>query len=183
MRRSRTEEPMARFAYRFWSESEAPIGRHDVADGGCSCPGCSGGNLPTPQAYAPPTGGTAANGLPILNWDQAAAQITRDSPGWSFTLGTPSTVTYGFRATAPAVMDGGTGGFARLNQAQIIAAERALALWSEVANITFVRVGSGTTGPGAFTNDATILFGNWTTGLPTINGFAYLPTPGGDGGG
>src|SRR4029079_17216749 len=51
-------------------------------------------------------------------------------------------------------------------------AERALQLWSEVANIQFVRVGSGTSGPDAYSDNATILFGNYTAG-DTTNSFTY----------
>src|SRR5687767_3927565 len=56
---------------------------------------------PPPQAFQPPTSGTAPNGLPIYSWDQAAAQITRLNTSWSFSLGEGVTVTYAFRSTAP----------------------------------------------------------------------------------
>jgi len=133
-----------------------------------SLPGDTG-----PQFYLPPTSGVAANGLPIYSWNQAAAQITRPNASWS-ALGTPATVTYGFRSTQPTMPDD-TGGFSRFTSAQITAAELALRLWSDVANITFVRVGSGTTGEGAYSNSATILFSNYATGAGEASAFAYYP--------
>src|SRR5678816_1896014 len=46
---------------------------------------------------------------------------------------------------------------------------------SDVANITFLRMGSGTDGPGAYANEATILFGDYTGGRETASAFAYYP--------
>jgi len=140
----------------------------------CGCPICAGYSPSTPQAFAPPTSGTAANGLPIYSWDQAAAQLTRDSNGWSGIVGQSAVVTYAFRTTA-ATPPSGVGGFTQFSEAQIVAAIEALALWSEVANITFVRVGSGTSGPGAYSDSASILFGNYDTGFEGASAFAYFP--------
>jgi len=131
-----------------------------------------------PVSFVPPTSGTAGNGLPIYNWDQAAAQIIRHDVSWSWNLGTAAVVTYGFRSSIdPANMPGDTTGFVRFNELQIIAAEAALQLWSDVANITFVRQGSGTSGEGAYTNNATILFANYTEGAEGAAAFAYYPWP------
>ena len=134
-----------------------------------------------PQFFMPPTSGTAPNGLPVYNWDQAAAQLARDGGSWSFSHGVGVTVTYGFRSTAPANMPDDTGGFSRFNAVQILAAETALQLWSDVANITFTRVGSGTSGEGAYTNNASILFSNYSTGAEGAAAFAYYPSPGATG--
>lgn len=125
-----------------------------------------------------PTSGVAANGKPIFDWDGAAAQLTRSGSSWSFSLGQPATVTYGFRASAPSSMPDGVSGFQQFNSAQIMAAEAALQLWSDVANITFVRVGAGVSGPGAYSNSATMLFANYTTETDPASAFAFLPTPG-----
>jgi hypothetical protein len=140
----------------------------------CGCPICAGFSPSTPQAFIPPTSGTAGNGLPIYSWDQAAAQLTRDSNGWSGIVGQAAVVTYAFRATA-ANPPSGVSGFTQFSEAQIIAAIEALALWSEVANITFVRVGSGTSGAGAYSDSAAILFGNYNTGFEGASAFAYFP--------
>jgi serralysin len=131
----------------------------------------------TPQYFMPPTSGTAANGKPIYSWDQAALQITRDDVSWSFSLGAAVTVTYAYRSTAPASMPEDTSGFSRFSTAQILAAEAALQLWSDVANITFQRVGSGISGNGAYSNNATILFANYSSGAEGASAFAYYPWP------
>ena len=80
-------------------------------------------------------------GKPSMTVDQAASQLLRGEPGWSAALGVPATVTYAFRATAPTKMPSDTSGFSQFNAAQITQAEKALQAWSDVANITFVRVG------------------------------------------
>jgi hypothetical protein len=135
----------------------------------------------TPQFFMPPTSGTAPNGLPVYNWDQAAAQLARDGGSWSFSHGASVTVTYAFRSTAPGAMPDDTGGFSRFSAAQIAAAETALQLWSDVANITFLRVGSGSSGEGAYSNNASILFSNYSTGAEGAAAFAYYPSPGATG--
>lgn len=146
----------------------------------CACPVCGGGTT-TREYFIPPSSGSASNGKTIYSWDQAAAQLTRGGYTWSSTLGGSVTITYGFRSTAPSNMPDDSGGFSRFNELQIIATIEALALWSEVANITFVRVGSGTTGEGAYTNSATMLFSNYSTGVEGAAAFAYLPSPGSTG--
>jgi hypothetical protein len=140
----------------------------------CVCPACA---TAAAEYFVPPTGGTASNGKPVFDWDQAAIQLTRGDNSWSVTLGTPATVTYGFRAFAPSAMPSDTDGFSRFSAAQIQAAEASLRLWSDVANITFVRVGVGATGEAAYTSAASILFGNYATGAADAAAFAYLPSP------
>jgi serralysin len=114
---------------------------------------------------------------PIFSWDQAAVQITRNGAAWVPTTGTATTVTYAFRASASSMPDD-TGGFTQLSGAQIDSTVAAFAAWSDVANITFVRVGSGNSGPGAYSNDATILVGGYSTGAAGAAAFAYLPSTG-----
>jgi serralysin len=147
---------------------------HDGFDAGCQCPGCCAGR----EAAILPSDGVAANGKTVFDWNQAAAQLTRSGASWSQALGAPVVVTYAFRATAPTVMPDSIGGFQQFTSAQIIAAETALQLWSDVAGITFVRVGTGTSGTQAYSNSATILFGNYTTENDPAAAFAYLPVNG-----
>ncbi len=123
-----------------------------------------------PQYALLPTSGTAQNGKTILSWDQAAAQITRESDGWGLSLGVGATVTYAYRATAPIAMPGDTSGFSQFSVAQIAATETALALWADVANITFVRANAS-----GYSNSATILFGNYSAGQAGASAFAFLP--------
>ena len=119
--------------------------------------------------------GPTDNGKPSLTIDQAANQIVRGEPGWSSALGQGFTVTYAFRADAPAQMPDDSGGFQEFNPAQIAQATLALQAWSDVANITFVRVGAGTSGPAAYSDNATILFGDYTTGEDGAAAFGEFP--------
>src|SRR5438270_12594719 len=65
-----------------------------------------------PQAFlnADSRDGVAANGKLSYTIDQAANQIIRGEPGWSQSLGAPFTVTYAYRANAPATMPDDAGG-------------------------------------------------------------------------
>ncbi|HEY9234885.1 MULTISPECIES: M10 family metallopeptidase C-terminal domain-containing protein [Phenylobacterium] len=119
--------------------------------------------------------GGVVGGKQSLTIDQAAYHLVHGEPGWSSQLQTPATVTYAYRADAPAVMPDGVSGFTRFTTAQILQAEQALTSWSDVANITFVRVGAGASGEGAYSDQATILLGNYTTGRETAAAFAYFP--------
>jgi len=158
----------------------------------CACPVCAGqavvadepavaladdGDGFGPQAYlnADQRDGIATNGKPSFSIDEAAWQIVRGDPGWSGALRTPFTVSYAFRSTAPGTMPDDAGGFQRFNSAQIAQTELALKGWSDVANITFVRVGSGATGEAAYSNSAAILFANYTTGVSGASAFASYP--------
>ena len=120
--------------------------------------------------------GLQPNGKPSFTIDEAAVQLTRSglTQNGQDVLGTAATVTYAFRASA-AVMPEDTGGFSVFSAAQIKAAELALSTWSDVANVTFVRVGAGTAGPQAFSNNAELLFGNYATGAASAAAFAYYP--------
>jgi serralysin len=112
---------------------------------------------------------------PHFTVDQAAVQIDRSNLNWnSGVLGQPATVTYAFRLTAPSSMPDDSGGFTQFNAQQILQAEAALSAWADVANITFVRVGSGR-GLDAYSDNATILFGNYSTGEAGAAAFAYYP--------
>lgn len=101
--------------YPSYSESDIRVQIDDVA---CACPMCSGFSFSGPQAFTQPQSGGASNGLPIYNWNQAAAQIARDSSGW----GAGAVVTYGFRASEPGAMPPGVSGFVPFNAEQIAVA-------------------------------------------------------------
>jgi Ca2+-binding RTX toxin-like protein len=104
--------------------------------------------------------GIADNGKSSLTIDEAASQIVRGEPGWSGALGVGATVTYAYRADAPTVMPDTAGGFQEFTAAQIAQTELALKAWSDVADIHFVRVGSGASGPAAYSDNATCDGGN-----------------------
>ncbi len=116
----------------------------------------------------------ADNGKPQFSWDEAAIQITRSGASWANAFHTSAVVTYSFRSTAPATMPDDTGGFSRFSAAQIAAAEATLAAWAAVANITFQRVDDGD----GYSNNAAIVFGNYSSGASGAAAFAYLPTSG-----
>jgi serralysin len=138
----------------------------------------------TLEADAVPMGNSSPtlfpdNGLPMFSWDQAALQITREGATWNNDVqGAPVVVTYAFRSTAPARMPSDTAGFERFSAVQIDAAEAALQALAQVSNIQFVRVGSGASGDGAYSNNAAILFGNYNSGEAGAAAFAYLPQSG-----
>ncbi|SFK68449.1 M10 family metallopeptidase C-terminal domain-containing protein [Caulobacter sp. UNC279MFTsu5.1] len=119
--------------------------------------------------------GATVNGKPSLTIAQAGLHLVGGEPGWSSALGVAFTVTYAFRSTAPAPMPEDTGGFTRFNAVQIAQAEYALQAWSDVANITFTRVGSGASGDQAYSNNAAILFANYATGQDGAAAFANYP--------
>ncbi|MBL8771919.1 MAG: M10 family metallopeptidase C-terminal domain-containing protein [Phenylobacterium sp.] len=158
---------------------------------GCGCPVCAGqavvlddGVAATPLAYlnADERSGTTVNGKQSFSIDRAGLQMTgfnpatmEPYPGWGGTAGQAYTVTYAFRATAPLNMPSDTEGFQRFNSTQMFAAEQAMLAWSDVARITFVRVGSGFEGEGAYSDNASILLGNYTSGQSGASAFANYP--------
>ncbi len=118
--------------------------------------------------------GTASNGKISLTIDQAAVRLTGGEGGWTY-LGGAVQVSYAFRASEPVNYPTGISGFSRFSSAQISQTELALAAWSDAARITFVRVGSGTSGDSAYSNFATMLFSNYDTGLSGSAAFSYYP--------
>ena len=110
-------------------------------------------------------GGDSPNTKPSYTVDQAAVQLTRwnSSLNGYGVLGQLGVITYGFRASATS-MPSDTAGFSRFNTAQIDATERSLHAWADVANLTFIRVGTGDSGDGAYSNEAGMLFANYSSG-------------------
>ena len=117
-------------------------------------------------------GSFGENGKPSLGPIDAGIQLTRANLFWGGAIGTGTTVTFAFRATEPGSMPNGTDGFSQFTQAQITATLLALQSWADVAGITFQQVtDSGTN----YSNNATILFGNYSSGADGAAAFAYLP--------
>jgi serralysin len=154
--------------------------------------GASGGYEPGPLGFLNADqrgpGLATPNGKPNLTIDQVGSWLTRDpdsrtiananspgEPGWGGAVGAAYTVTYAYRATAPATMPSDTDGFSRFNASQIAQAELALKGWSDVANISFVRIGSGSDGDGAYADNAAILMGNYSSGEDGAAAFGYNP--------
>jgi serralysin len=122
-------------------------------------------------------GGAGTNGKTSFTVDEAAAHLTRSGASWNGTgvLNDPAVVTYAYRASAAKPMPSGTSGFSKFTEVQINQTELSLQTWSDVANITFLRVGSGTSGTTAYSNNATMLFGNYARGANGAAAFAYYP--------
>jgi Ca2+-binding RTX toxin-like protein len=124
-------------------------------------------------------GGTGPNGRPSLTVTGAGNQLTRSNVSWDSGTGVPfgtaTNVTFSFRSGAPTTMPDGTTGFTRFTEAQIAFTLLALQSWSDVANITFTRVGTGASGDAAYSDDATMVFGNYSAGAAGAAAFAFFP--------
>ena len=123
------------------------------------------------------TGDTRGNGAdidgkPSLDSTEAGEQLTRYGLYWEPDENGITNVTFAFKSFST---PGQVEGFTRFNEAQINATLDALAGWSDVANINFIRVGSGTTGDGAYSNQATMLFSNYNDGTSYAAAYASYP--------
>ena len=114
-------------------------------------------------------GAVQPNGKVSFDPTQAGAHITRSGSPWGAGGGTAASITFAFRSTAPTTMPDDTAGFTQFTAQQITATLSALAAWSDVANITFTRVDDG----GGYSNNATMLFGNYASGAAGAAAFAY----------
>jgi serralysin len=90
---------------------------------------------------------------------------------WGSGNGQAVTVTYGFRQTAASYTSThAINTFTQLSAAQISAVNLAMSLWSDICGIKFQLVN-----PNGYTNNATILFGNYYATNDTAGAFARLP--------
>ncbi len=113
-------------------------------------------------------GGGPFGGKPSYTVEGAAGALARAGLIWG--SGPGAVVTFAFRDTGPATMPNETSGFSRFNEAQIAQTLLALQSWSDLANITFNRVGGS-----GYSNDASILFSNYSSGAEGAAAFASLP--------
>jgi serralysin len=90
---------------------------------------------------------------------------------WNISSSTP-VITYGFRESAPdySVIGSDISSFSRLSSAQMSAVHLALELWSDVANVKFAAVNQS-----GYTNNATILIGNYFDSTDGAGAFVYGP--------
>lgn len=162
----------------------APVSQTDAAEAAPSQGyAVTAGDDGVGQSYlnADARAGATVNGKESFTIDRAGLQLTgfdaqtmAPAPGWGGVAGRAFTVTYAFRASEPTNMPGDTAGFQRFNAQQIYQAEQALQAWSDVANITFRRVTS-VGADGEYSNDAAILFGNYSSGESGSAAFANFP--------
>jgi serralysin len=91
-------------------------------------------------------------------------------------------VTFAFRASDTTSYDPGPGDQARLDAQQIQMALLSFQSWSDLANIKFQRVGTGTSGEAAYSDNASMLVSTLDNNETWWSGGAYLPgqdgTPG-----
>ena len=131
-----------------------------------------------PQYFldAPDRGGTGPNGKTSFTVDEAAVQLNRAGYGWNGigVAGQAVSVTYSFMGVAPAQMPNGTSGFSAFSALQIAQAELALQSWSDLANITFTRVGGD-----GYSSSSQITFANYNSGAAGAGAFGYYPPAGG----
>ena len=100
-----------------------------------------------------------------------AAELYRPGVSWASSAAAPVHLTYGFRAAGPAFdADGNSAAFHRVTLAQMAAVAVALGNYSDVANLTFERVN-----PTGYTNQATILIGQYTSNEDGAGAFANYP--------
>ncbi len=137
--------------------------------GGCGCPGCMSDRKALYINADQRGGGDVVNGRPSFDVSEAAVQLTRGAAGWG-PLGQATTVTYAFRSSA-SVLPNNVQTFSSFSAVQIQTTLNALASWSDVAGIVFERQDDGT----GYSNNATILFGNYATGAAGAAAFAYTP--------
>lgn len=105
---------------------------------------------------------------------QAAAQLDRAGVKWGVpALGSGTTVTYSIAAKDTGAFQGNA--FWQLQSDQIHAVEMAIKAWSDVANVGFARIGSGYSGPGAYSNGGQIKFEGFTYSPSGASGMAELP--------
>jgi len=116
-------------------------------------------------------GGVASNNKPSFTILDAGSQLTRAGLSWAGALGQATTVTFAFRSTG-GVLPEDVAGFSRFTATQIQATLLALQAWSDVASITFQRVSDVA---GGYSDNAAILFGNYSSGADGAAAFASLP--------
>ncbi len=123
-------------------------------------------------------GGTGQYGLSVTQGTKAsydemmgAGALIRQGVSWS-APGTAANVTWGVRASNAGQTDasGNATAFIGLTAVQIAAVEAALKQYSEVGNITFTQVN-----PGGTTDNATMLFGAYSSSNDGAGAYAYLP--------
>lgn len=90
---------------------------------------------------------------------------------WS-SPGTSVTITYGFRESAASYTVSGSdiSTFSQCSAAEMAAVQAILQLWSDVCGVTFQQVN-----PGGYTNNATILIGNYYDANDGAGAFAFYP--------
>jgi Ca2+-binding RTX toxin-like protein len=116
-----------------------------------------------------------ATGLVSKTGAEAADALTRGGYKWldgsDGLVDGITNLTFAFKSSAWA---NDVAGFSRFTAAEITFTLNMMTAWSDVANVRFHRVGTGTTGDGAYSNNATILFSNYNVNDGNA-AYAYMP--------
>ena len=147
---------------------------HSTDQAGAPDPFASGMDEPLNFLNADARGqGAAPGGKPSLTTSDAALQLTRTGASWlgGQPLGSGVTVSFAFRSNAPTTLPTDVTGFSQFSATQIAATLLALQAWSDVANIRFTRVDDGN----GYSDSATLLFSNYSSGKDSAAAFAYMP--------
>jgi|GEM_PF-2337149 len=136
---------------------------------GCGCAGCAATAPDSVSVVVNAAAGAAAAGKATWGVDKIAQWLNRSGSHWGSGGGSATTVEYSFMTEAPSEYSGSGEArrFYTFSDAQVSAAQKALASWAEVANIQFQEV-SGAAGA--------VRFGNTNSG-PQV-AWAYYPSTG-----
>jgi len=115
---------------------------------------------------------------PVKDIDWIAQNLTRTGTSWSSTLGHAVTVTWSASATDQGQVSFPGNVFAQLDADQIHAAEMATRAWSDVANIDFVRVGSGYSGAAAYSDAGQVKIQGYSSSPTGASGMSDMPSHG-----
>jgi serralysin len=104
--------------------------------------------------------------------NMGAAALYESETSWSPNLAaTPVNVTYAIRNTGPAFdANGDPTPFQQLTASQVAAAQQGTLMYSEISGITFTQVN-----PGGTSQNATVLFGAYTSTADGAGAYAYFP--------
>jgi serralysin len=117
------------------------------------------------------TAGTKAS----FNIEMGAGALDSYTSWSPITSASATTITYGFRSSAPTSYAGPTN-FSVLSENQMIAVKSILSLWSDVANVKFNQVIDTTVnGLTQYSNNATIEIANYSSTTDGAGAFAYYP--------
>ena len=113
----------------------------------------------------------ALGSLPSIDIQMGAGVIDADY-SWSTPPGAAATVTYGFRQSPATYTANGSniGTFTKVSAVEITAIKSILQLWADVCNISFTQVN-----PGGYTDNASILYANYSDPTDGAGAFAYYP--------
>ncbi len=120
-------------------------------------------------------GGLIVNGKISKTATEAGNVLTRSGYRWldssDGAVDGVTNISFAFKSSAT---NTDPASFSRFTEAEINFTLSMMASWSDVANVKFNRVGTGTVGDAAYSNNATILFSNYSAADGSA-AYAYLP--------